>query len=471
MIRIGTGRNRRADIDMTQGSIVGRLLTFAAPLLLGNLFQQLYNMVDTWVIGQTGVDAAYAAVGSVAPIINILIGFFLGLSSGAGVIISQYYGAKDEKGVRAAVHVSMALTILLAAVFTVLGMLSTPLMLRMMLHGADQSEVYPYARSYLLIYFAGVSGLMIYNMGSGILRAIGDSRHPFYFLLASAASNVALDLLFVFVLQMGVAGVALATVLAQLLSALLTLFVLLRTDSCVRLRPKEMHLERAMLRRIAWIGFPAALQMALTAFSNVFVQSYISGVDVSRYVETDNPGTAALGGWTTYSKLDQLIFLPIQSLSLATTTFVGQNLGCGNTARARRGTRTAWAMASAVTLLVMFPLLRFAAPLASVFNSSPDILGVAVVLIRRITPFYLFSCVNQVYSAALRGAGQSRAPMFIMLSSFVGFRQLYLFVMTRFISNDLVAVAFGYPAGWGCCCIITLLYYFTHRNRLKKIID
>lgn len=445
------GRARRRDVDMTTGGIAGNIIRFALPLLAGNLFQQLYNMVDTWVIGQTGQNGAYAAVGSVAPIINILIGFFMGLSSGAGVVISQHYGAKNYDKVHDAVHTSIALTLVMGVAFTLLGVGMTPVMLRFIFNTGDAVEVYPFAKTYLLIYFSGVIGLMIYNMGAGILRAVGDSRRPFYFLVVSALLNIGLDLLFVFVLGMGVAGVALATVISQCVSALLTLIVLLRSDNCVKLILRDLRVDKEILKKIVKVGIPAALQMAITSFSNVFVQGYIAGV------RTDQ--TACLGGWTTYGKIDQFIFMPLQSLALAATTFVGQNLGVGDVKRAKRGTYIAYAMATGTTLVAMGPVMLFAPDLAKIFNADAKVVEYATLLLRRLTPFYLFCCVNQVFTGALRGAGNARAPMFIMLGSFVGFRQVYLYVITRYVANEILWVGMSYPVGWGLCAVLTLIYY------------
>lgn len=445
---------KRSDMDMTEGGISSNILKFAFPLLLGNLFQQLYNMVDTWVIGQTGENGAYAAVGSVAPIINILIGFFLGLSSGAGVVISQYYGAKKYDKVKEAVHTSIAFTLVLGVVFTALGVLMTPLMLELMLHdgGAnDPGSVFANARTYLTIYFAGVFGLMIYNIGSGILRAIGDSRRPFYFLVVSALTNTVLDLLFVFVFDMGVAGVALATVIAQALSATLTVITLIRTDTCVKLIPKSIRIHWDMLGSVVKIGIPAALQMAITAFSNVFVQSYVANINGDQEI--------ILSGWTSYTKIDQFIFLPVQSISLAVTTFVGQNLGVHNEKRARRGATVGFLISLAATVTLIAIVMIFAPSLAKIFNSDPDVVECATRLLMHITPFYIFCCVNQVFSAALRGAGDTKAPMFIMVGSFVAFRQLYLFTMSNYISNELIPIAMGYPAGWALCALCTIVYY------------
>ena len=463
MAFVGT---KRHDVNMTEGNIAGNLIRFAFPLLLGNLFQQLYNMVDTWVIGQWGLAAEYSAVGSVGPIINILIGFFLGLSSGAGVVISTYYGAGDTKKVHDAVHTSMVMTVFLAALFTILGIALAPTMLNLMFQSkVENSELLPYATTYLTIYFAGVVGLLIYNMGSGILRAVGDSKRPFYFLVVSALLNIVLDIVFVVFFRMGVAGVALATVLSQLVSAALTLHVLLRTDSCVKLNLGDLKLDISMLGKIVKIGIPTALQLAITSFSNVFVQSYIGNIDpIAHQIEH-------LGAWTTYGKLDQILFLAPQSLSVAAMTFVGQNLGKGDVSRAKKGAGIAYLQSTVITAAIMVPLVVFAPALSRFFNDSPLIVEYATILLRTITPFYLICSINQVFSGALRGAGNTRAPMVNMLVSFVLFRQIYLFVMTNYISNDLIPVAMSYPAGWAMCGILTLITYLTFRFEKSKVME
>lgn len=451
---------KKRELDMTTGSIAGNLLKFALPLLVGNLFQQLYNMVDTWVIGQTGDTGAYAAVGSVGPIINILIGFFSGLATGAGVIISQNFGAKNREGVKKAVHTSMAMTLVMGVLFTIIGVTMTPLMLKLMLRDTA-SNIYPFAKQYLTIYFSGVIGLMLYNMGSGILRAVGDSQRPLIFLIVSAVTNIVLDLVFVMGFDWGAAGVAWATIIAQWLSAILTMAVLIKNDSWVKFSVKDMRFDPEMLRNIVRIGIPSALQMALTAFANVFVQSYIGNVNGDQATN--------LGGWTTYSKVDMFIFLPVQSLSMAATTFVGQNLGLGNVKRAKDGTHLAWLMSTLTSILIIVTVEIFAKPLAAIFNPDPGVVAEAVMLLHMITPFYVFCSVNQIFSAALRGAGNTRAPMIIMLLSFIGVRQIYLFVMSTFISNELLPVGFGYPVGWMVCAITMLIYYSRFKFENAKI--
>ena len=430
---------------MTQGSVFFHLLYFALPLLAGNIFQQFYNTVDIWVVGNYVSDEAFSAVGTVTPIINMLIGSFMGLASGAGVVISQYYGAKKFDKVQEAVHTAIALTVILTVLFSIIGVAMTPAMLHFM---KTPDEVFGESSTYLTIYFSGMVGLLFYNMGSGILRAVGDSKRPFYYLVASATINIVLDLVFVIKFHMGVAGVAYATILAQGISATLTLITLLRTSSCVHLEVKKIRIHLPILRQIIHVGIPAALQMAVTAFSNVFVQSYINQF-----------GSDAMGGWTAYTKIDQLIFLPMQSLALSATTFVGQNLGDGQAERAKKGVRTSFLMAVCVTIVVSTGVILAAPHLVVIFNDKPEVVDYGVLFLRRMTPFYVLCCVNQIYSGALRGAGNSRVPMIIMLSSFVVFRQCYLYVVSNFISNTILPLAMGYPAGWLVCSTMTLIYY------------
>ena len=438
-------RQARYDVDMTQGSITKHLINFSLPLLLGNLFQQLYNMVDTWVVGNYVSNEAFSAVGTVGPVINTLIGFFLGLSSGAGVVISQYYGAGREEKVRQAVHTALMLTLVLGVVFTAAGIAMTPLMLQLM---KTPAEVAPEQAAYLRIYFAGVMGLLLYNMCSGILRAVGDSRRPFYFLVVSAVLNTVLDLLFVIKFHMGVEGVAYATIIAQAVSALLTLWVLMRAEGGIRLELRALRFTWSVLRQIVAVGIPAALQMAITAFSNVFVQSYINYF-----------GPDCMSGWTAYTKVDQLVILPVQSISMANTTFVGQNLGVGDTPRAKKGVRISLWLSVAVTAVLLIPVLLFAPDLTAFFNSKAEVVSYGALLLRLLSPFYFFFCINQIYAGALRGAGNSQMPMWIMLGSFVVFRQIYLYIMSNYISNEIIPIALSYPAGWFVCSVATLLYY------------
>lgn len=445
-------------VDMTQGSVVGHLVRFAVPLLLGNLFQQLYNTVDLWVVGKFVSNEAYSAVGTVTPIITMLIGFFMGLASGAGVVISQYYGAKKHDQVRQTVHTSIVMTLALGVALSAAGILIIPYMLRLM---NTAPEAVPEATTYLTIYFAGAMGLLLYNMGSGILRAVGDSKRPFYFLVVSALLNIALDLLFVIGFGMKVEGVAYATILSQGVSAALILLVLARSgEDCIRLRWKELRVDRRILRQIVRIGVPSALQLAITSFSNVFVQSYINYF-----------GLDCMSGWTTYSKLDQFIILPVQSLGLAATTFVGQNLGTDQVERAKRGTRDAFFLSVGITVVISSAAIALAPQLVAFFNDKPEVVAYGTLFLRYMCPCYVLICVNQVYSGSLRGAGISQPPTYIMLTSFVVFRQIYLYIMANFISNAILPIAMGYPAGWLVCSVLTLIYYNHVDLAGKRVVD
>ena len=442
---------RGRDVDMTQGNITRHIILFAIPLLAGNVFQQLYNMVDTWVVGRFVSNEAYAAVGTVGPVVNMLIGFFMGLSSGAGVVISQYYGAKRYEDVGRTVHTAITMTLILGVLFAGLGLFMMPYLLRLM---NTPENVLPESSAYLSIYFSCILGLMLYNMGSGILRAVGDSRRPFYYLVVSALLNIVLDMVFVIRFDMGVRGVAWATAISQGVSAVLVVITLLGSAECVKLRPGSLRLHWDILKKIFRVGFPAAIQMAITAFSNIFVQSYINFF-----------GDNCMSGWTTYAKVDQLIFLPMQSIALASTTFVGQNLGCNQVERAKKGVARALLLAVSTTVVMMIPVLTFAPEIVRFFNSKPEVVEYGTLLMRWVTPFYVLCCFNQVYSGALRGAGNSKAPMIIMLLSFVAFRQVYMFVMSR-VWNEIIPIAMGYPAGWLLCSTLTTIYF--HRAQLGK---
>lgn len=443
---------KKLDVDMTQGSIARHLFSFALPLLLGNIFQQLYNTVDTWVVGNFASNEAFSAVGSVTPIINILIGVFTGLSTGAGAVISQFYGARQEDRVRDTVHSAILITFILGALFTLLAIAAAPMMLRLM---KMPENVFPHALTYLRIYFSGIIGLLLYNMGSAILRAVGDSKRPFLFLLVAAVLNTVLDLVFVLWLRMGVTGVALATIIAQVISATLVLICLMRSNECVRLSLSKMRLHPDVLKKVFTIGVPTAMQMGITSFSNVFVQSYINHF-----------GDNFMSGWTAYLKIDQVIFLPIQSLGLAVTTFVGQNLGANQPDRARKSVGTALLMAVTCTLALITPIILFAPQLVAFFNAKPEVVDYGTLLLRWLSPFYLLCCVNQIFGGTMRGAGNSKIPMMAALCSFVVFRQIYLFIMANYICNQVIPIALSYPAGWLLCGSTLMLYY--RKTKLTK---
>ncbi|MBR0040618.1 MAG: MATE family efflux transporter [Oscillospiraceae bacterium] len=430
---------------MTEGSIPRLLIVFALPLMIGNIFQQLYNTVDSIIVGNFVSRQALAAVGCTGPIINTLIGVFGGLASGAGVVISQYYGAKDRERLHSAVQTTIALTLVMCAALTALGVAMTPFMLRLM---ATPEDVIGEASTYLSLYFWGISGMLLYNIGAGILRAVGDSTHPLYFLIFSATTNTILDYLFVKVFSWGIAGAAIATVVSQFLSALLVLRMLIVSRADYRIDLRAIGFDRAILRRICAIGVPSSLQMGVTAVSNVFVQSYINRFESS-----------CMAGWAAYNKLDAFAFLPLLGFSMAVTTFVGQNYGAGKLDRARKGPLYALGIGTVLMIVILTPMMIFAPSLVKLFNQEAEVVAFGTLFIRLISPFYLLCTINQVYSGALRGVGDTKATMVIMLFSFVLFRQLYLFTAYR-LGGGIVPIALGYPSGWVMCSAVILIYYY-----------
>lgn len=448
----------RHDTDMTQGSISRLLFAFAVPLMLGNLFQQLYNTVDSLIVGNFVSKQALAAVGCTGPIINTLIGLFSGLAAGASVVISQYYGAKDEEKLGKAVHTTVMLTLVTCVLLTVVGVWATPYMLMLM---DTPPDVIGEAELYLRIYFGGVAGLLLYNIGSGILRAVGDSTRPLYFLIFSAVMNTVLDLFFVAVLKQGIAGAAIATIISQFVSAILVMLLLMRSKEPYRLVVSQLRMHKGMLRRICNIGIPSSLQMGITAFSNIFVMGYINHFESS-----------CMAGWTAYNKLDALAMLPMQSLSLALTTFVGQNLGAGELKRAKAGPRYGLIMGFTVMVIILVPMMIFAPQLTALFNDDKEVIEFGTLFVRLCSPFYVAFVINQVYSGALRGAGDAKNTMFIMLFSFVVFRQIYLFIVSR-LGATAGVIALGYPMGWMMCSALLLIYYYHGRwaRRLNLLTD
>ena len=434
----------RMDLDMTEGSIWKHMLRFSIPMAIGLLFQQLYNTVDTLVVGQFVGQQAQAAVGSTGPIINTIVGFCAGLATGASVVISQRYGAHDDEALSKAVHTTVAVTFIVSILATILGLFVIGPMLDFMQTPAD---VIPESRCYLTIYFAGVSGILFYNLGSGILRAVGDSRRPLIFLIISALLNTVLDLLFVLAFGMGVDGVAYATILSQILSALLILFTLTREKGNYGIRWRKLCIDRRSVSLILKLGLPSAIQSAVTAFSNVFVQSYINYF-----------GSACMAGYGIYGKIDSFALIPVQSISMSSTTFVGQNWGAKQPARAREGVRKAILMSIVSTAVLGLAVFALARLLTGFFSPEAEVIEYGVRFIHIVTPFYLAICFNQIYAGALRGVGDATMPTVIMLISFVAFRQVYLAV-TKALGAGFVAVALAYPVGWILCSTLLIIRY------------
>lgn len=446
-------KKKTTAVDMTSGSIVKLIVGFAVPLIMGNLFQLLYNTVDVLVVGNFVGKEALAAVGSTTAIINMLVLFFNGFSVGAGVVISHYYGAHDEVRLHRAIETTMAVTFVSSIALSAFGVATVPVMLQFM---RTPDDVMMAATTYLRIYFAGLAGLLIYNMGSGILRAVGDTTRPLMFLCLSSVMNIILDLLFVVVFHAGIEGVAYATIISQMVSAILVLILLNRTKDAYRFVWSELMIDRDILTQIMGIGFPAGIQSTVTAFSNVFVQSYINAF-----------GSSCMAGWSCYGKMDQFLFLPIQSMGQAATTFVSQNLGAKQMARAKQGSKTAVLLSMMLTALLGAVLWLFAKPVTSIFSQDSEVLRFSVLFIRTNIFFLIFNSFNQVMAGSLRGFGNAKAPMYIMLSSFVLLRQIYLYVGTH-ISDSIYVVSLGYPVGW-CVCALIMAWYVTFSHWEERV--
>ena len=432
--------------DMTSGSIVRQLLLFSVPLMLGNIFQMLYNTVDSIVVGNFVGTQALAAVGSTTMIVNMLVFFFNGFSVGAGVVIGQHFGARNHKTLHSAIETTMTMTFVFCVLFTLIGLAGVKPMLRFM---STPEDVFPEAVVYLRIYFLGLSGLLIYNMGSGILRAVGNTTLPLYFLILTSVLNILLDLLFVLGFHAGIAGVAWATILSQFVSAVLTLILLAKSKEIYRFVWGDMHIDGGLLRQIFAVGLPAGIQTVITSFSNIFVQSYVNFF-----------GSSCMAGWACYNKLDQFIMLAMSSMAMAATAFVSQNIGAKKERRASQGIWTAIGLSLFITAVISVIVFLFARPAISFFTSDESVISFGILFVRTNTFFLLPNCVNHVMAGGLRGRSDSRGPMFIMLAAFVVIRQIYLFIMTRFIANTPLTVGLGYPVGWVSCCIIEVLYYY-----------
>ena len=431
--------------DMTEGTIWKHLVKFAFPLFIGNIFQQLYNTVDSIVVGNfVGADAL-GAVTSTIPIVITLIGLAIGFTMGSSVVISQYFGAKDTENLRKSTHTATAAMFLLSLVFAGTGYLVTPGLLRMM---NTPESVFREAVVYLRIFSLGLTGTIMYNMGSAILRAVGDSKRPLYFLILASILNIFLDLLFVIKFSLGVAGVAYATIISQFVSGIIIFWILFRSHELHSLRWREMSIDRRILRQIISVGLPAGLQMAVTSFSNVFVQAYINAY-----------GAASTAGWGIYSRIDAFVILPTQSMAMSVTTFVGQNAGARRPDRIHKGLLTGLCLSWSLSAFIITMLYIFAPYIAGLFNQDAAVLGFAVLFIRLNSIFDPVNATNQIEAGALRGVGDSRTPMVIMLMSFVVLRQIYLFIISR-LTDSIYFIAIGYPIGWFVCTALMTLHIF-----------
>lgn len=429
--------------DMTEGSIVKKVIFFAIPVFFGNLFQQLYNMADSLIVGNFLGSNALAAVASTGSLTFLLIGFFNGLALGAGVVIAQYFGARDYRSVGKAVHTAVAFGIVCGGILTVLGVILTPQILGWM---GTPDEVWRDAIWYTRVYFLGSLAIVMYNVCMGILQAVGDSKHPLYYLIFSSVVNIVLDVIFNGVFRLGVEYAALATVISQFLSVALCMRRLMCTKEVYQVHLQEIRIDRAIIRQVLHVGIPSGLQNSIISIANVVVQSAINSF-----------GADAMAGCGAYSKLDGFTFLPITCFSMAMTTFVGQNIGANKPERVKKGAKF-----GIICTLVMAELIGvviyFSVPyLIALFSDNPNAIPYGVAWARTVAPFYFLLAFSHICAGILRGAGRSTVPMFVMLGCWCVIRITYVTIITNVIPK-IWTVFWAYPLTWSLSSVIFLFY-------------
>lgn len=436
--------------DLTTGVIWKQILVFFAPVFLGSLFQQLYNATDAMIIGRFVGKEALASIESTSVICRMFVNFFVGVSSGATVVISQHYGAKDGKSLSEAVHTAMTFAGIAGLALSVLCTVFVPFLLRMM---NIPDEIWQRAVTYSRVFFAGSLVSLIYNMGTGILRAIGDSRTPFNYLVVSCLLNIVLDCLFVLVFKWDVFGVALATVIAQLVSAVLIIMKLARLKGNCRLTLSKLGMEPGQLKKIVRIGIPIGLQGLAYSITNILIQSHLNAF-----------GTNVIASWGIYGKIDSLVWMMLEGFGIASGTFVAQNYGAGNSGRVHRIVRTCLWMGIATVSGYSILLLFFSRYMALLFINDKAVIDLCCWMVSVISPFYLTYCFTEVLSGAIRGTGESIGPMVITLIGTCLFRIIWMFTVVPELPG-LLPIIILYPITWILTSAMLMIYYFSRKKR------
>ena len=442
--------------SITQGVIWKQLLIFFFPILIGTFFQQLYNTVDTIVVGQYVGTNALAAVGTTGTLINLLVGFFVGVSSGATVIISQFFGAGDAKNVSKAVHTSMALALAGGLIIMVFGLLTARPSLELL--GVPE-EIMDDALTYVNVYYCGIIASMIYNVGTGVLRAIGDSRMPLYVLIVCCLVNIVLDLLFVLGFHWDVFGVAIATVLSQVVSAVLIMARLMLTRESYRVELKRIRFDKSILKNVIRIGLPAGMQSVLYSVSNLVVQASINSF-----------GTDAIASWAAIGKIDGFIWMVMSAFGIAITTFVGQNFGAMKYDRVKKSIRVCLGMSLGTTIVLSILLLTFMEPLLRFFTGDETVIEIGQNFFWVLAPSYFTYVFIEILSGAIRGAGESFQPMLITCFGVCGLRILWLALVGLVPAmHSMQMVAMNYPITWVIAAVVFIIYYL-RMNWLRRCI-
>lgn len=429
---------------ITEGVIWKQLLLFFFPILIGTFFQQLYNTVDTIIVGQFVGTEALAAVGTTGTVINLLVGFFVGVASGATVIISQYFGANDRENLSKSVHTSMALAVAGGIVIMVFGIVTArPTMLAM----GVPDDIMDDAVLYMNVYYLGIIGNLIYNIGTGVLRAIGDSRMPLYVLIVCCLANVVLDLLFVVVFHWGVFGVAFATILSQLISAVLLMIRLMGTQEAYRVELHKIRFHKDILKNVVRIGLPAGLQSVMYSFSNILIQASINSF-----------GTTAIAAWAAIGKIDGFIWMVMNAFGIAVTTFAGQNFGARQYDRMKRCTRVGLGMCLGTIIALSALLFIFRYQLLMFFTGDAEVVNIGAQFCLVLAPSYFTFVFIEILSGAIRGAGEALQPMLITCIGVCGLRVVWILLVVPYW-HTMQMVAMNYPVSWVITAVIFVIYY------------
>jgi putative MATE family efflux protein len=429
---------------LTEGSIPKKIIMFALPLFWGNLFQQLYNMADSLIVGNFLGKSSLAAVTCTGSLIFLLVGFFNGTAMGAGVVISRFFGAKDFKKVRTAIHTDLAFGVVCGIALTLIGVLFAPQILRLM---STPDNVFDEAVWYIRVYFCGSLAVVLYNVCTGILQAVGDSRHPLYYLMISSVVNLVLDIVFNGILRLGVGYSALATIISQFLSVVLCMRRLIMTQDVYQVNLREIRFDLPILKQIISVGLPSGIQNSIISVANVVIQSNVNAF-----------GDNAMAGCGAYWKIEGFGFLPITCFSMAMTTFIGQNLGAKQYERAKKGARFGIICSISMAELIGIAIYVFIPQLVRLFNTDAAVVEYGSIHAHTVCLFYFLLAFTHTVAGVLRGAGKSVVPMYVMLAVWCVFRIAYVTSITHFLPGIRPVLA-AYPITWAVSSVILIIYY------------
>ena len=438
-------------VDMTKGSVLPHIISFAIPFFFGNLFQQLYNTADCMIVGKFLGRDSLAALGASTQFVFTLIGFFNGFATGAYVVISQAFGAKNVARLQKAIHTSVLAGFFIGIFISILGIFISPLVLHLI---KVPESVFSMADSYLRIYFFGMVFLLLYNITFSVLRGLGDSRRPLYFLIFSSVVNIVLDLIFILVLNWGIKGAAWATVLSEAVSIIPAFYVLMKSDDVFKLRIKKLRIDSCILKEILRIGLPGAFSSSITAFSNTFLQKYVNAF-----------GASCAAGWVVFSRFDQLAIMPMNAIVFAAMAFVSQNYEARKNERIYLGIQNSLKTVFVFISFLSVIMFIFARALTCLFISDEESVNFGVLFIRYTAPFYVLCGTSMLYCQILRGLSEPIIPMAVTFAGFVAFRQIFIFTTSHFFKSFAI-LALTYPLAWPITSLIMILYF---KRKMRQI--